>query len=265
MKIAKVKLFPNNNEKSQDLSLKLKKKLLDFGYEIVDDDYDLAIAIGGDGSYLRMVRSNNFDSNIYYIGVNTGTLGFLQEIKPQELDDFLAKLHNEFYRIESIGIQETKITTKEGQASYYSLNEIAIRKANFKIANLGVYIDEELLEFYTGDGLLVATSIGSTAYNISLGGSIIYSDLHTLQITPIAPLNTIAYRDLLNSVVIPETRQVRIVPCDDNCDLMISIDGENKYLQNVEMIETSVSKKKIKCLRMNDYSYTKIIHDKFLK
>ena len=187
MGIKRVKLFPNNNEESLRVAKRLGSKLIDFGYEIVNDNYDLAIAIGGDGSFLRMVKGNQFDSDIYYIGVNTGTLGFLQEIKPSEIDLFLDKLRNEFYKIEKVGIQETKIVTKDREAKVYSLNEIAIRDRNFRITNLRVCVDDELLGIYTGDGLLVATSIGSTAYNVSLNGSIVYGDLHTLQITPIAP------------------------------------------------------------------------------
>lgn len=265
MKITRVRLFPNYNEKSLVVSKRLEEKLVDYGYQVVDDDYDLAIAIGGDGAFLRMVKGNQFDSDIYYIGVNTGTLGFLQEIKPDEIDLFLDKLQNEFYKIEEVGIQETKIVTSEGENYFNSLNEIVIRDLEFKIANLEVFIDDELLEVFTGDGLLIATSIGSTAYNISLGGSIIYSDLHTLQITPLAPLNTRAYRDLLNSVVIPENKIIKIVPEKNNADLMVLLDGENLKLTDVKLIETSVSKKKIKCLRMKDYSYTRIINDKLLK
>lgn len=265
MGIKRVKLFPNNNEESLRVAKRLGSKLIDFGYEIVNDNYDLAIAIGGDGSFLRMVKGNQFDSDIYYIGVNTGTLGFLQEIKPSEIDLFLDKLRNEFYKIEKVGIQETKIVTKDREAKVYSLNEIAIRDRNFRITNLRVCVDDELLGIYTGDGLLVATSIGSTAYNVSLNGSIVYGDLHTLQITPIAPLKNDAYHNLANSVVIPENKVIRIVPLKNNRDLMMLIDGEIFNLEDVKEVETSVSKRKIKCLRMNDYNYTKIIHDKLLK
>ena len=78
--INKIKLFINDNEKSvivaKDLELELKK----YGFKIVNRNYDLAISVGGDGSFLRMVKETKFNSDIYYIGVNSGTLGFLQEI-----------------------------------------------------------------------------------------------------------------------------------------------------------------------------------------
>ena len=260
-----IKLFPNYNERSLQLAEELSNKLIASGYTLTDKDYDLAIAIGGDGSYLRMVKNNSFNEFIHYIGVNTGTLGFLQEVNPNELDNFIEKLGNHFYKVEPVSIQETTITTNETKDSFYSLNEIAIRNANMRIANLDVYIDSVLLENFVGDGLLIATSIGSTAYNISLGGSIVYSDLHTLQLTPIAPLNTVSYRNLLNSIIIPEDKKIEIIPNKQNNNLMIAIDGETKNYDQVEKIETGVSKKKIKCLRLKDYNYTNIIHDKFLK
>lgn len=263
MDIKKIKLFPN--PKSLGVGEILKDKLLGAGYLIVDEDYDLAIAIGGDGSYLHMVRNNQFNSDIYYIGVNNGTLGFLQDIQVNELDSFVENLNKGLYRVDPIGIQETKVLTKLGEMHFYSLNEIVIRRMDFKRADFLVYVDEELLQHYSGDGLLVATTVGSTAYNLSLGGSIIYNGFHTLQLTPIAPLNTSVYRSLQNSIVFPENRLIQIVPEEDTRDLMVSIDGKNYFYQDVEEVQTTVSKKKIKSLRMNQYSYPEIIRDKFLK
>ncbi len=265
MKLKKVRLFPNQNQCSQELALELTKKLEDLNFEVVEENYQLAIAIGGDGSYLRMVRENNFDSEIYYMGINMGTLGFLQEIKPEEIDSLLEKITQGNYKIDSVGVQETTIFSKTEENHFYSLNEIVIRDQDFKTMNVKVFVNDELLECYTGDGLLISTSIGSTAYNISLGGSIVYSDLHTLQITPIAPLNTRAYRDILNSVIIPQDRIIQLIPTGRTKDLMISVDGENYFYHDIQRIETSVSKKRIECLRMKDYDYTKIINDKFLK
>ena len=79
-RINKIKLFVNQNEKSEIVAKDLEMELKKYDFELVDEDYDLAISVGGDGSFLRMVRENNFNDNLYYIGVNSGTLGFLQEI-----------------------------------------------------------------------------------------------------------------------------------------------------------------------------------------
>lgn len=263
--INRIKLFSNNNDKSRNFEQKIKEELIKKEFEIVDSNYDLAVAIGGDGSFLRMIKDNSFNSNIYYIGINAGTLGFLQEIKIDESHKFIEKLNNNEFRIDEIGVQETKVFYNNEISKFYSLNEIVVRDKELNTTVIDVNIDNELLEKFVGDSLLVSTSVGSTAYNLSFGGSIIYSSLHTLQITPIAPLNNKSYRNLLNSVVIPEKKKITLIPDKCKNDLLTSVDGENSTYDNVEKIETSVSNKKIKCLRMNNYDYTRIINDKFLK
>lgn len=262
-KIKRVKLFPNNNNKSQKIAKILQKKLKEKDYILDDEDYELAIAIGGDGSFLRMVKDCNFNSQVYYIGINVGTLGFAQEIYPENIDLFLQKLKMNNYKIEDIGIEETKIKTRNKEDKIYSLNEILIREKNLNTAYLKVLIDENILEKFVGDGLLISTSFGSTAYNLSFGGSIIYNELHTLQITPIAPLNSKSYQVLRNSVIIPEKRKIKLIPTSRSKDFIITIDGVNKTYNNIEEIEIRVNKK-IKCLRMNEYDYTKKINEKLL-
>lgn len=263
--INKVKLFPNDNEKSKEIEKIVRERLELANFEIVDSKYDLAIAIGGDGSFLRMVKYNVFDSETYYVGINAGTLGFLQEISIDDIDIFIERLNNNDYTIQTIGVQETKITTSDGNMSrFFSLNEIVIRDKNLKTAKLDIEIDHEFLERYIGDGILISTSIGSTAYNLSFGGSIVYDDLHTLQITPIAPLNTKSYRDVLNSIIIPEYRAITIKPTLETKNLLISVDGENNFYNDVEEITTIVRNKKIKCLRMSNFSYARKINEKFL-
>lgn len=265
MKIERVKLFPNDNSKSKDIELKLKKELEDNGILVCEDDYDLAVAIGGDGSFLRMLKQNNFDSNIYYIGVNTGTLGFLQEIKPDEIKKFVKCIKENDFKIDNIGIQKTQIQTKDSSSIFYSLNDIVIRDKELNTTMLNIKVEDVTLEKFVGDGILVSTSVGSTAYNMSYGGSIVYNTLHTLQITPIAPLNSKVYRNLLNGIIIPEDKLITIIPEKEKRNLIVTVDGENNFYEDVLKIETIVSKKRIKCLRMNTYNFIDIVNEKFLK
>ena len=111
--ISRVKLFVNENEESLALKRKVENCFLKYHFEIVEEDYDLAVAIGGDGAFLRMMHQTGFNSKIYYIGINSGTLGFLQEIKPDEVELFTARIHNNDFKLEEVSIQETTITTKK--------------------------------------------------------------------------------------------------------------------------------------------------------
>ena len=253
MRINKIRLFANDNTLSNEIKNILSNKLKENNFIISDDDYELGIAIGGDGSFLRMLKQSNFNSDVYYIGINTGTLGFLQEIKPDNIDDFILNLKNNNYKIEEIGIQKTKINSNNISSIFYSLNEIVVRNKELNTIFLNIFIDDILLEKFIGDGILVSTSVGSTAYNLSFGGSIVYNTLHTLEITPIAPLNNKSYRNLLNSIIIPEDKTIKLLPSNSK-DIIITVDGENNIYEDVSSIETTVSDKKIKCLRMNNYN-----------
>ena len=263
--IRKIKLFANDNEPSQKVALFVRKKFEERGFLIVDDDFDLGIAIGGDGAFLRMIKNSNFCSDCYYIGVNTGTLGFAQEVSAEQIDSFVQMVCDRDFKVETIGIEEISITTADSISKHFALNEMVIRDQELNTTNITVKIDGVMLEEYAGDGLLIATSFGSTAYNLSFGGSIVYNTFHTLQITPIAPLNNKSYRNLLNSVIIPDNRVITLLPRDDKKNLLITLDGDNYSYSNVEKIETFIDQKFISILRMKDYDFSKKICDKFLK
>lgn len=262
--IKKFKLFSNDNDKSMKAKEIVRQKLTNNGFIEASDNYDLAVAIGGDGSFLRMVKQTNFNSDLLYVGINAGTLGFAQEVSLDSIDDFIEELKSNNYKVDSIGVQETNVVTKEGNSNFYSLNEIVVRQKDLNTLVMNVKIDDVFLEEFVGDGLLVSTSFGSTAYNLSFGGSIVYNTFHTLQLTPIAPLNNKSYRTLLNSVVLPENKKITLIPSRNN-DLLVTIDGENNYYDDASFVETVVDKKRIKCLRRKDYDFSKKINEKFLK
>lgn len=262
--IRNIKLFVNNNEESIRTGKLIKDKFIRNRFNIVDENFDLGIAVGGDGVFLRMIKDSNFNSVVYYVGVNSGTLGFLQEVKIDEIDKFISELENNDYKVEEIGIQETVINHGNGTSRFYSLNEIVIRDRNLKVVKLDISIDGDLLEKFIGDGILVASSSGSTAYNLSFGGSIVYNTFTSLQLTPIAPINSKVYRSLLNSVIIPDKRVISIVPEIDKRDLLVTIDGENNFYNDVDSIETKIDSKKIKCLRLSHYNFPQKINEKLL-
>ena len=263
-KINRIKLFINNDDRSKEVGERLKKELLNSNFLIVNDKCDLAISVGGDGSFLRMIKENDFNSAIYYIGVNSGTLGFLQEIDINKTKDFIERLNKNDYKIEELGILESNIYTKNNVYQYNSLNEVVIRKADFSILKTDVYRDNELLENFTGDGLLISTSTGSTAYNMSFKGSIVYNTINTLQITPIAPINNKAYNTLTNSLVIPHDKIVTL-DIEDKDNLFLMVDGKNYFLDNVYKVENKISKEGIKCLRMNEFHFIKIVNQKIIE
>lgn len=263
-KINKIKLFVNDNEKSILVAKDLEQKLKSYDFQIVNNNYDLGISVGGDGSFLRMVKESNFSDKCYYIGVNSGTLGFLQEIDIDKCIDFVKRLNANLYKEEKISIQETKVVTDSKVYKFNSLNEIVIRNNDLSTIKFPVFIDGELFENFSGDGLLISTSTGSTAYNMSFGGSIVYNTLRTLAITPIAPLNNKVYNTLPNSIIVPSDKKITLKLNDSFNNILIIVDGVNHNLNKVNKIDIQIRKKYIKCLRMNEFHFIKVVNSKIL-
>ncbi len=159
-------------------------------------------------------------------------------------------MKNGYYKIEEVGIQET------------SIFQIFISHDNF--VERTKLCDGDLLERYIGDGLLIASSVGSTAHNLSYGGSVVFNTFTTLQITPIGPINSEVYRSLINSVIVPDRKRIEVVPSDKKCDLALTIDGETSFYEEVCSIKTVIGDKKIKCMRLRHYNFPQKINEKLL-
>ena len=265
-KINKVKLFVNNNLKSRKAAEEIKEELLNNKFVLVEEDFDLGIAVGRDGSFLRMVNNSNFNSKCYYVGINAGTLGFAQDVSLDEIKPFIKSLHKDKLNYEKIAVGEVEVLLKDNTAYNYNIiNEIVIRNEELNTLHTNVYVENSLLEKYVGDGLLIATSFGSTAYNLSFGGSIVYNTFDTLQITPIAPLNNKSYRNLINSVIIPTKNKITIEPNTNDNNLLITIDGKNIFLNEVDKINVVINNKCINIIRKTDYNFIEKINEKFIK
>lgn len=262
--IKNIKLFVNSNDKSLETAKLIKDKLINNGFIIDEDNFHLAIAVGGDGAFLRMVKQNNFNSDIYYIGINSGTLGFMQEVKIEEIDKFISELKDKKYKVDRVGIQETTINYGKNSSKFYSLNEIVIRDQNLKVVKLNIRDEDDTIENFMGDGIIVSTSVGSTAHNLSYGGSIIYPTFSALQITAMGPINSKVYRSLLNPIIIPDKKEIFIIPEENHKNIMVTVDGENNSYNDVDSIVTKIEDKKIKCLRLSHYNFPQKINEKLL-
>lgn len=263
----KINIISNRNFESQKTSLKLKELLIERGF-LVSEKYSnnakLNICVGGDGAFLRAVHKNKFP-DIPFVGINTGHLGFFQEIKPSEIDDFIIKYINKDYTIEEIFLLETKVHTIDRSYHLKSVNEIVVKGIKSKVVHLNLFIDGRHLENFSGDALIISTPAGSTAYNYSSDGSIIYPTLNAMQITPLSPIISKAYRSLPNSIIVPGDLIINIKPSRTykNSTLIVNDGMEFKY-NNISHIEFSISNKSIYKLNFNKDMYWNNLKDKFL-
>lgn len=251
--IKKIKLFTNNKTKTIDALKIIESKLIESGFEIVDKNFDLAIAVGGDGTFLKMLHENKFSSDILYVGINLGTLGFSQDVNIDEIDKFIDEVKNNKYSIEEVCIGDVLIITDKKKYKLNYMNEIVIRNENLRVIRFDINIGGNLLEKYVGDALLISTPFGSTAENLSYNGSIVYNSLSSLQINPIGPINSSKYKTLKNSIIVPSCYDINLL--FDKPNIFVISDGNKKKYNSVNKITTRVRNEKIKILRLSNYNY----------
>lgn len=185
-------------------------------------DLDLIIVFGGDGTILRAAR-RYVHLGIPILGVNMGTVGFLSNIEVHELQEYLPALLHKQYQVErrmmlEVSIQQGASVLRQGCC----LNEAVIKSSQPHLINLGLHINRDQSGYYRGDGLIVATPTGSTAYSLSCGGPVADPDLNLMVITPIA--SQIISR---KPMVVAGDKEVILVPWAGS-DAIICLDGQEQ-------------------------------------
>lgn len=262
-----INVFANDTDLSKETRKLLKRKLEKSDF-IVPREYDpnaeLIICIGGDGSFLQTLHHYGFP-DIPFIGINTGHLGFFQELHPDGLDEFIFKYKQGKYEIQHLKTVKAVVTEGTGRFEYMGLNEILIKGEMSRAIHLNISIGDSFIERFSGDGILVSTPAGSTAYNYSLGGSIVDPRLNLLQVAPIAPMNTTAYRSFTSSLILPPDLSIRINPeYSGKQGLLIVADSLEHLHKDVEEIYMEFAEPIVKLLRFENYDFWNKVKSKFL-
>ncbi|MDD6919712.1 MAG: NAD(+)/NADH kinase [Eubacteriales bacterium] len=264
------KVYISSNE--LDYSIDTKKKLIEkFNKrgitvsENKNDVLDLIVCIGGDGTLLDTIHRFNFTSTPI-VGINTGTLGFFQEIDADDIDVFIDSFCDKTFKVQPLSIVECIVEDVEGNIKKFeALNEIILRGSNFRVCHLEISIDGSFIENFSGDGVSVASSAGSTAYNYSLNGSIVDPRLNLLQVTPIAPMNTTAFRAFTSSLLLPHDLELEIVPDMTRYKTFSVIaDGIDHKMKDIKIIKIKVGEKKVNLYRLESYDFWDKVKNKFL-
>lgn len=257
-----INIFKNKSRYTNTIFQKSKKILESNGYQISADFNPhafLNLVIGGDGTFLNAVHLSNF-SSIPFIGINTGHLGFYQEIEVDMLEEFVDALKKRQYKIEELTVLQSKINNKNINA----INEVVVKSKKNQIIRLKVFIDGNFIEAYSGDGLIISTPHGSTAYNLSANGAILHQSLNGFQLTPIAPVYSNLNKSLKCPVVLPNDATVEIsVSKRDNYHTIFIFDGREFYTKDFK-ISICVSPNKINKLILNKNHYWTNIKNKLM-
>ena len=206
----KVTVFTSPNRNDIDFKKTVISSLKEAGFIIDDKNPDIVIHLGGDGTFLRSVHNyiNKLDS-IRFVGLCIGTLGFFYDYQKDDLNALIEDLKSENYNVSSHRILETKIEYENKSETIYGVNEVRVENP-FHTLICEVYVDGEYLETFRGNGLLACNSLGSSAYNKSLGGALMPHDLDLLQLTEVVSIQNNAFNSLGSSLIFDHSTHVTL-------------------------------------------------------
>ena len=262
-------LKPKDTYKIKDMFLKIKAVFEKYNIEVLLDlvsakaigllgvefesmckQVDFIVALGGDGTLISVSRrAYKFDKPI--LGINAGNLGFLTDINPDNIEEFIKDYLNKNYRIDERMVIEIEYKNK----TLYAFNDVVISKDVISsMINIQVDTNERFLNTYRGDGLIFSTPTGSTAYNLSAGGPVVYPLTESFILTPICP-HSLSQRPL----VLPSDFIITAVVKENISKLII--DGQEIYSLDDKII-LKKAKRKAKLIHRLERNYFDVLREK---
>ncbi len=220
---------------------------------------DLVIVLGGDGTLLSVARHSGA-RRVPVLGVNLGGLGFLTDVRPEEIFPALERVFGGQYQLEQRSMLEAA-AMRNGKVvqRFQALNDVVINKgALARILDLETSVDGTPICTYKADGLIVATPTGSTAYSLSAGGAIVEPSVGVVLVSPICP-HTLTQRP----IVLPGRSHLRIAVRSPDEDVVLTVDGqEGMKLANNDVVEVRASKNRVLLVRSPTHSFFELLRTK---
>jgi len=220
---------------------------------------DMVVAFGGDGTMLSTARAVG-SKEVPILGVNLGKLGFLAELAPQDIKEAIGEILKKRYVVEERLVLEGTSRNVPNK-TFYAVNDIVVDKSGYsRVIDLETHIDGAYAVTYRGDGLIISTPTGSTAYALSNGGPIVTPTSNAIGITPISP-HTLSGRPL----IVPDRSTIRVVAHADSDQVMISADGQEEALVKppAELVVRKADYK-VKLVKRLNRSYFDVLRAKLL-
>ena len=220
---------------------------------------DLLISVGGDGTMLESV-SYAVGADIPVVGINSGRLGFLATVSKKTLDKAFEDIFARNYQIETRTLLELNSENNRFGDLNFALNELTIMRVNSSsMISINVYLNEEFLNTYWSDGLIVATPTGSTAYSLSAGGPIITPGSGNFVITPVSPHNL-----SVRPIVISDDSVLRLKADGRGRNFLASLDFKQATFSFDEELVLRRSDKKLKLIKFSESTVFNTLRNKLL-
>jgi NAD+ kinase len=230
--------------------------LMGQSFELVCENSDVLVTLGGDGTLISAVRRSH-DYNIPVFGIHAGKLGFLADIDMAELEEFIDKLVVGDYRIDKRAVLRAELITKEGSIKLVAFNDIVMTRPSIsKMIHLDTFVDNKPFNTYYGDGVIVSTPTGSTAYNLSAGGPVLFPLTQVFALTPISP-HSLTQRP----AVLPGHFTIEMKTSDASA--LVVVDGQDMYdFGSGDVIRIRLSSKSAQLIHRNEFNYFEVLKEK---
>ncbi|MTD30447.1 NAD kinase [Planomicrobium sp. YIM 101495] len=253
------------DELSNQLMETAKNYLEDFGMEWSEEEPDVVLSIGGDGTLLHAFHKYRGQlDRVAFVGIHTGHLGFYADWKPIEMEKLVLSIAKKEYEVIEYPLLESTIhyMHSDEPAVYLALNESTVKSPDVTLV-MDVFLNDSHFERFRGDGLCMSTPSGSTAYNKALGGAIIHPSLQAMQLTEMASINNRVFRTVGSSLVLPSHHRCVLKPVKAP-DFMVTIDHLHLLHKDVKSIEYRVAKEKVRFARFRPFPFWRRVHDSFI-
>ncbi len=224
-----------------------------------NESNDFIFSVGGDGTFLHsVVNIRNFDIPI--IGVNSGRLGFLADISQEQIHSALTDIFSNRYKVIERALLKVEFGGKETLDFNYALNELAVLKTDSSsMINITAWCDDQLLNNYWADGLIVATPTGSTAYSLSVGGPILTPESKNFVITPLAPHNL-----TIRPVVVPDNHELKLKVEGRGNTYLASLDYRSVTVDFNTVLKIRKANVTLKTLQLPEHSFFNTLRNKLM-
>ena len=263
-------VFFNNNQvemviESEFLKILHEKEIIQKQYKTfashseLDNSFDMLISIGGDGTILRaaaLVRN----SGVPILGINAGRLGFLATVQKENIAEFMQFIIEKKYTISKRTLLSLSCTpTNEAiEEINFALNEVSVsRKDTTSMITIETYLNNEFLNSYWADGLIISTPTGSTGYSMSCGGPILTPNVSSFVVTPIAPHNLNA-----RPLVIPDDTEIRLKVSGREENYLVSLDSRITVVQNETILVINKTPFQINMVEIPEETFLKTLRTK---
>ena len=242
----------------ENLNRKIDAKLY-LVREDISDKIDSLITIGGDGTILDVVTEIG-DTGVPILGMNTGRLGFLANNSKEDVVRAIECLHNGQYRLDNRSVLQ--VTSNEGHFEHnnFALNELTIhKKDSSSMVTVHTYVNDDYLNSYWADGLIVATPTGSTAYSLSCGGPIMSPSSNNFVITPIAPHNL-----NVRPIILNDSNVIKLQIGGRENEYLATLDSRSETITNTTVIEVRKAEFSINMIKFEWQTFFDTIRNKLL-